>query len=139
LAVIFSASTTHALRSLAWIAAHGDEGPIMARDLAAKLQLPPDYLQKILGTLARRGLLKATRGVGGGYRLARPANRIKLMEVLEPFEGHRARPGCLLRPDRPCRESNACTAHPSWAKAKAAYLGFVEGTTIADIQGGTSR
>lgn len=108
----------------------------MGRDLAGRLQLPPDYLAKILGILARRGVLRATRGAKGGYRLARPADRIRLIDVVEPFEGRRARPGCLLRPERPCRESAACSAHGAWGDAKRAYLTFLEQGTIADIQGG---
>lgn len=133
--VTFSATTTHALRALAWLAAHGGEDEaVLGRDLARKLKLPPDYLSKVLATLARSGVLSASRGVKGGYRLARPPARIKLVEVVTAFEGRRARTGCLLRPDRPCRESGACSAHASWGDVNAAYDHFLERTTIADIQ-----
>jgi Rrf2 family protein len=131
--VIFSASTTHALRALVWLAAHDGNGAILGRDLARKLKLPPDYLSKVLGTLARNGVLTASRGVKGGYRLARPPDRIRLAEVVEPFEGKRARPGCLLRPERPCRDSGACSAHGAWGGMKRAYREFLEKTTLADI------
>jgi Rrf2 family iron-sulfur cluster assembly transcriptional regulator len=131
--VIFSASTTHALRALAWLAAHDGGEAVLGRDLARKLKLPPDYLSKVLGTLARNGVLTASRGVKGGYRLARPASRIRLIEVVEPFEGKRARPGCLLRPERPCRDSGACTAHSAWGGMKRTYQEFLEKTTLADI------
>ncbi|HVP69231.1 MAG TPA: Rrf2 family transcriptional regulator [Anaeromyxobacteraceae bacterium] len=134
--MIFSASTTHALRAVAWLAAHGDGRAVMGRELAQKLKLPPEYLTKVLGTLARKGVLNASRGVKGGYRLAKPPERIRLAEVIEPFEGRRARPGCLLRPERPCRDSGACTAHAAWGGVKRTYLQFLEETTVADIQGG---
>jgi DNA-binding IscR family transcriptional regulator len=74
--------------------------------------------------------------VKGGYRLARPANRIRLIEVVEPFEGKRIRPGCLLRPDHACRDSGACSAHRSWGAVKRTYLEFLEKRTVADIQDG---
>jgi Rrf2 family protein len=134
--MIFSASTTHALRAVAWLAQRGGDDAVMARELAERLKLPPDYLTKVLGTLARTGVLTATRGVKGGYRLARPPDRIRLVEVVEPFEGKRIRPGCLLRPERPCRDSGACAAHGSWGEVKRTYLEFLEKRTIADIQGG---
>ena len=108
----------------------------MGRELARKLKLPPDYLAKVLGTLARSGVLKAHRGVNGGYRLARPPDRIRLAEVIEPFEGKRARPGCLLRPDQRCRDSAACSAHAAWGEVKRTYQAFMEKSTVADIQGG---
>src|SRR5512143_1062142 len=110
----FSASATHALRAMAWLAAHDGEGAILGRDLARKLKIPPDYLSKVLATLARSGVLAAARGAKGGYRLARDPSRIKLVEVVAPFEGKRVRSACLRRPARPCRDSGACSAHTSW-------------------------
>src|SRR5512136_3285516 len=107
----FSASTTHALRATAWLAAHDGGEAVLGRDLARELKIPPDYLSKVLATLARSGVLKAARGAKGGYRLARAPERIRLVQVVAPFEGSRVRSACLLRPDRPCRGSAACTAH----------------------------
>jgi len=123
--VIFSTSTSHALRALTWLAAQGETDPVMGQDLARQLELPPAYLAKILRTLVRRGILKA--------------ESIRLIEIIEPFEGVRARPGCLLRPDRPCRESHGCSAHPAWADAKRAYLELVEQGTLADLRGPVRR
>ena len=130
----FSASTTHALRAMAWLAAHPGEDAVLGRDLARKLKIPPDYLSKVLATLARSGVLHAVRGAKGGYRLARAPERIKLVEVVSPFEGKRARSGCLLHPDRPCRDSGACSAHGSWGGVNQAYRDFLDRTTVADIQ-----
>jgi len=132
----FSASTTHALRAVAWLAAHQDGEPALGRELARRLKIPPDYLSKVLATLARSGVLSATRGAKGGYRLAREPDRIKLVDVVTPFEGKRARVGCLLRPERPCRDSAACSAHTSWGGVNEAYREFLEGTTGADIREG---
>ena len=130
----FSASTTHALRAMAWLAAHPGEDAVLGRDLARKLKIPPDYLSKVLATLARSGVLHAVRGAKGGYRLARAPERIKLVEVVSPFEGKRARSGCLLHPDRPCRDSGACSAHGSWGGVNQAYRDFLDRPTVADIQ-----
>ena len=57
-----------------------------------------------------------------------PGSSAQLMEIVEPIEGKRIRPGCLLWPDEPCREGGNCSAHSSWITAKAAYLRFLEGT-----------
>ncbi len=129
----FSASTTHALRAMAWLASHEDGEAVLGRDLARKLKIPPDYLSKVLATLARSGVLTAARGAKGGYRLARPAARIRLWEVVAPFEGKRARSSCLLRPDRPCRDSGACSAHTAWGGVNEAYRKFLDNTTVADL------
>lgn len=134
--MIFGASATHALRALAYLAANEGEEAMLGRDLASEVRVPSHYLAKVLATLARAGVLTASRGVRGGYRLARRAEEITLIEIVEPFEGKRVRPGCLLLPDRACRDDGACSAHTAWGEMKAAYLNFLEKTTLADIQGG---
>lgn len=134
--MLFSASATHALRAVAFIAAHDGEDAILGRDLAKEIEVPVHYLSKVLAALARGGVLTASRGVKGGYRLARPASRIKLVDVVLPFEGKRTHPGCLLRPERPCRESAPCAAHGRWSGVKQSYIDFLEKTTVEDIQGG---
>ena len=134
--MIFSSSATHALRAMASLAGGEPSEPVLGRELARRVGLPSHYLSKVLATLARGGLLTASRGAKGGYRLARRPDRIKLIDVVLPFEGQRARPGCLLRPDKPCRDSGACSAHSAWGSMKRTYTTFLEQTTVADIQGG---
>jgi len=134
-AVIFSSSTTHALRALSWLASHRGEESVLGRRLAREVAVPAPYLSKVLATLARAGVVRASRGVNGGYRLARPARRIRLIEVVEPIEGKRSAPGCLLRPGQPCREDASCPAHEAWSRAKREHLRFLERTTLADIAG----
>jgi Rrf2 family protein len=134
--MIFGTTATHALRALAVLAAGDREAVVLGRDLATSLGVPSHYLAKVLAVLVRGGILAATRGARGGYRLARAPEEIALMEIVEPFEGKRVRPGCLLRPDEPCRDDGACSAHGAWTGMKSAYSSFLESTTLADIRGG---
>jgi Rrf2 family protein len=133
--VILSSSASHALRVLAFMAHAPDDRPLLGRELARRVRVPAPYLSKVLATLARAGVLRASRGVKGGYRLARPARQIRLVEVVEPFEGPQARPGCLLRPGEPCQDGQGCPAHRSWSQVKERYVRFLEKTTVADIRG----
>ncbi len=134
--MIFGASATHALRALAYLAAEEPGGAVLGRDLAREVGVPPHYLAKVLATLARAGVLSASRGVRGGDRLARPAEEITLLEILEPIEGRRVRPGCLLRPGEACDEDATCSAHAAWGAVKSALTTFLESTTLAEIRGG---
>ncbi len=130
---MFSASTNHALRAVALLASRPRSTAVLGRDLARELRVPAHYLANVLATLARAGVVDATRGVRGGYRLARDPGQIRLADVVLPFEGRRARPGCLMRPGQSCRDSRACAAHPAWSRVKGAYLDFLDATTVADI------
>lgn len=133
--MIFSTSTTHALRALAHLAGRRGDDAVLGRDLARQVGIPAPYLAKVLATLARAGVLTASRGARGGYRLARPPEEIALIDVVEPLEGKRVRPGCLLRPGQPCDDQAACTAHGAWSTLKVVYTSFLETTTLADIRG----
>lgn len=133
--VILGTSATHAIRALAHLAARGPSAVVPRSELAGSVGVPGPYLAKIMSKLVRAGVASATRGVGGGYRLRRDPADVALGEVVEPFEGRDARPGCLLRPGQPCSEDGTCTAHLAWGAVHAAYAGFLEGTTLADIQG----
>ncbi len=132
--MIFSSATTHALRALVFLASYEEKaGAVQGRELARKANIPPHYMSKVLATLTRAGVLGASRGVHGGYRLARPPEKIRLADAVLPFEGARARLGCLLFPGRRCGNKGGCSAHGPWGDLKAAYARFLESTTLADI------
>lgn len=110
-----------------------DVEPVLARTLSFKANVPLGYLSKILGALTKAGILQARPGRGGGYRLALPAEEVPLVDVVEIFDGIRARPTCLLEGDRACSEDSSCSAHESFKKVLQIYIEFLESTTIADI------
>jgi len=130
---MLTTTTKHALRALVVLAARGGEEALLGRDLAALAKIPANYLSKILVDLGRAGLVDATRGSGGGYRLAVAPDQIPLMRVVEIFEGVRARPDCLLGCEHECSDETPCSAHETWRDIKRAYIRFLEETTLADI------
>src|SRR5262249_17945489 len=109
---------------------------ILGRDLADSVEIPANYLSKVLVTLRNAGLVDTNRGSGGGYRLRRSANDIHLIDVVELFEEvSRAKPRCFLGRIRPCSETNPRTTHSSWKDLQAAYLGFLISTPLSAIAG----
>jgi len=130
---MFTTTSQYALRALVELAREPAGSSVLGQDLAERAAIPANYLAKILWTLRNAGLLAATRGHGGGYRLARPAQQITLVEVVRQFEGIYAEPGCLLGEQHECSDQTPCSAHSAWKKVKQAYLDFIRETTIADI------
>ncbi|NOZ93355.1 MAG: Rrf2 family transcriptional regulator [Acidobacteria bacterium] len=130
---MLTTTTKHALRALVVLATQDEKTSVLGRDLAAMAKIPPNYLSKILLDLGRAGLVSATRGTGGGYRLAVPPGKIGLIDVVGVFEGVRTRPQCLLGCEHSCSDDNPCSAHAAWSAVKKAYLDFLEMTTLADI------
>lgn len=132
---MLSVTSEYALRALAHLARQPGEA-ILGRDLAHAVEIPANYLSKVLLTLRNAGLVDTTRGSGGGYRLRKPANEIYLIDVVELFEEiSRTRPACFLGRTRPCSDATPCTAHAAWRDLQAEYLGFLVSTPLSAIAG----
>ncbi|MCL4814624.1 MAG: Rrf2 family transcriptional regulator [Vicinamibacteraceae bacterium] len=130
---MLSVTARHALRALTHLAGLPLGQSMGGRDLARAADIPQNYLSKILWALRGAGIIDATRGIGGGYRLRRPAASVSLIEVVEIFDKPRTASECLLDGTRPCSDHTACAAHASWREVKAAYLNFLEHTTIETL------
>jgi Rrf2 family protein len=122
----------HAVRAivaLARLPAHTYAG---AAKIAQEVGAPPNYLGKLLKTLAQEGLVESQKGLGGGFRLARAAKTITLLDIVEPIEHVSRWSGCILgRPE--CSEADPCAIHHRWKTVRTAYLQMLERTTIAEL------
>lgn len=133
---MLSTTSEYALRALAHLAHQPRGTALLGRDLAQAVEIPANYLSKVLLTLRNAGLVDTTRGSGGGYRLRKPAEEIYLIDVVELFEEiSRTKPSCFLRHTRPCSSARPCTAHTAWSDLQAAYLGFLVSTSLSTIAG----
>ena len=132
---MLSITSQYALRALSYLARQSGRA-VLGRDLAESVEIPANYLSKVLLTLRNAGLVDTTRGSGGGYRLGRPVNEIHLIDVVELFdEVSRTKPCCFLGRTRMCSETIPCTAHSTWRGLQASYLGFLVSTPLSAIAG----
>jgi Rrf2 family iron-sulfur cluster assembly transcriptional regulator len=133
---MLSTTSEYALRALAHLARRPDNLAVLGRDLAHAVEIPANYLSKVLLTLRKAGLVDTSRGSGGGYRLRKAASEIHLIDVVELFEEvSQTSPTCFLAHTRPCSDSMPCSAHGAWRDLQAAYLGFLVSTSLAMIAG----
>lgn len=129
---MISKTEEYALRAAVHLARHASEHPCRAHEIAEKTGIPANYLSKVLHQLARTGLVTSERGRGGGFRLARAPGRIRLGEVVKPFESAEDWRRCVLgRPE--CSDGHPCGAHEAWKKVRAARERFFAKTTLADV------
>ena len=96
---------------------------LSAGQLAAETGLPAPTVQKLVSRLASAGLLHATRGVGGGIRLARPAAAITLADIVEAVEGPIAMTACLENGRQDCTLEDACSVRGHWPVVNEALRG----------------
>src|ERR1700723_4797343 len=85
-----------------------------AASVAVPPRLPLAPVAKLLKALAHAGLVTATRGAAGGYRLARPASAISVAEVVAAIDGDIGLTQCSVHVDE-CAHTNYCPTRPHWA------------------------
>ncbi|MDF3288744.1 RrF2 family transcriptional regulator [Streptomyces silvisoli] len=127
----------HCCLTLAWL---GGQDPVSTAKLAARFDLPQAYLNKRLQALVRAGILTSTPGVRGGFRLARPPEKITLMDVVAAIEGPDDAFRCTEIRQRgdgaelPVREFRApCGVATAMRRAELAWRRELAGQTLADI------
>lgn len=80
-------AATYALNALTYMAGQKKDQPIASHIVAQKRGIPERFLLKVLKPLVSAQVLLSVKGPNGGYRLARPANDITILEVLEAVDG----------------------------------------------------
>lgn len=127
-----SRAADYAVRAMVDVASLATRGMLWTTDIAKRQRIPEAMLAKIIPQLARAGLLRSRRGAGGGVFLARKAEEIPLLEVVEAIEGPIVLNRCVRNPDE-CPLSRGCAVHVVWQQAQAQLRGFLLGVTIADL------
>lgn len=129
---MLSGTAEYALRAVVHLARMGTAAPVRAEDLAKAIDVPRNYLGKILNELVRAGVLQSARGKRGGFGLAMPAEQLTLLRVVAPFDRIDGQRRCLLgRPD--CSDQSPCPVHRRWKETSEQIAQFFRSTTVADV------
>lgn len=129
---MISSTAEYALRAIVYLAQHSRNGRVAAADVAAALDIPANYLGKILHELARSRVLDSTRGKRGGFCLAAPPDEIPLSRVVSLFDDLGNGAKCLLgRPE--CSDVQPCAAHAQWKVVSEQVNNFFRHTTVGDL------
>lgn len=126
--------TDYTLRVLMYCAAcQNREQPVTISEIAEGYGISRSHLTKIVNELAALRLLETTRGRGGGMRLARPANEIRLGEVVRHTETDFTLVECFDPSLDSCRLSPQCALKGALGRAMASFFAELDGVTLADL------
>jgi Rrf2 family protein len=117
------------------LARRAEEGPVSGRDIAAKEQLPPDYVEQILLRLRRAGIVKSTRGARGGYALAARADEISVRAVIAASERTTFELHCVSHPvaEERCSAAHECSIRPVWVLLQQKIDEVLESVYLSDL------
>lgn len=123
---------------LADMARQGD-ALMSAASIAEQTQISEPTVAKVLKMLSRGGIVQSVRGAAGGYRLARSAGAITVVEIIEAIEGPIALTACVdgLEPD--CALGACCGVRGRWDSVNQTLRSALEGVMLADMMRPTFR
>jgi Rrf2 family transcriptional regulator, cysteine metabolism repressor len=101
-------------------------------EIAKAEGIPSKYLEGILVQLKAAGLVLSERGKKGGYRLAKPASEILMLEIVEALEGEVKPVGCLDDVGL-CAKGDCCLPRIFWVGLKEAIDGYLGSKTLLDV------
>ena len=96
------------------------------------MSIPVRFLPQVMGDLVAAGIVEATTGRAGGYRLTRPSSAISVLDVVEAVEGDSRRRTCVLR-GGPCGLDGHCDVHDLFFEAQDAMLQILGQARLADL------
>jgi Rrf2 family protein len=132
--VRITAKVDYAVRAAIELAA-APPGPVKADELAARQDIPVKFLENILADLRRAGVVASQRGSDGGYRLAVPADRLSVADIIRAVEGPLADVHGSP-PEEVDYRGPAVDLRQVWVATRAALRGVLEVVTVADIASG---
>ena len=131
--MMISTRGRYALRILVDLAENLDEGYITLKEVAERQEISEKYLESIVKDLVKDGIVEGLRGKGGGYRLARPADEINVLDILKSADGTMAPVACLEDGSEPCSRAAECRTLPLWKGLDKVVSGYLGGFTVQDL------
>lgn len=121
----------YAVTAMLDLALHAQEGPVPLADISARQGISLSYLEQLFSRLRRQGLVDSARGPGGGYRLARPAAQIAVVDVINAIDENVNVTRCGGKGD--CQDGEPCLTHELWCDLSQQIHEFLAGINLGDL------
>ena len=123
----------YALRVMLDLAQHREEGYISLKTIADRQGYSMKYLEMIVGSLKREGLVASTRGKEGGYRLVRDPEDYTIGEILRCIEDNLAPVACIKAGDICCEHAGECMTVPMWKELDDITNAYLDTVSLEDL------
>jgi len=128
-----SAKGRYALRMMVDLATNNTGEWISLKDISGRQGISVKYLEQIVTSLTRAGLLRSSRGPMGGYMLAKPAAQYTVGSILRVVEGDLAPVACLEDEVNQCPEKATCPTLPFWEGLNKVINDYLDSKTLQDL------
>lgn len=131
--MMISTKGRYALRVMVDLADHNNGSFVPLNDIAQRQGISEKYLEGIVSSLSKAGIVESVRGKGGGYRLNRPLEEYTVGEILTCTEGDFAPVSCLSGDENSCERAEKCPTLSMWQDLKALIDNYFNKVTIRDL------
>lgn len=131
--MIVSTRGRYALRVMIDLAEQHKEGFVPLKDIVKRQELSLKYLETIMTTLSKAGLVEGAHGKGGGYRLSKNPEEYTIGDVLRVTEKSVVPASCAECIGENCPRKDDCRTLPFWEKFNSVVDECLSGTTLADL------
>ena len=131
--MMISTKGRYALRIMLDLAGHDDGTFISLKQIATRQNISMKYLEMIVGSLKREGLVASTRGKEGGYRLVRDPEDYTIGEILRCIEDNLAPVACIKAGDICCEHAGECMTVPMWKELDDITNAYLDGVSLQDL------
>jgi Rrf2 family protein len=129
-----STRARYAVRCMVDLAQHGRDHHVPRKEIAARQDISPHYLEQLFARLRDAGLIEVVRGRGGGYMLSKRPEEITVAEVVRAVEEVLTPVPCLRPGDvERCQRAPTCATRRLWRDLEQATDEFLESRTIRDL------
>lgn len=135
--MMLSTKGRYAVMAMVDLATQITEKPVALAMIAERQEIPLAYLEQIFAKLKRAGIVASNRGPGGGYRLARKADDISIMQIIAASEEDMTMTRCGGSDTPGCMQSNRarCLTHDLWEGLEQQIEHYLESLSLADVCG----
>ena len=124
----------YAVMAMADLALYKDNGPISLTDISLRQNISLPYLEQIFIKLKNKNLVKSTRGAKGGYILEKPANEIKISNIISAVDEEVKTLNCKKESKKGCNnKSTKCITHNLWDQLDQHINNFFEKVKLQDL------
>jgi Rrf2 family iron-sulfur cluster assembly transcriptional regulator len=142
-AMRLSTKGRYAVMAMADLAGHAPDAhdqalaevkPVALADIAERQDISLSYLEQLFAKLRRGGLVTSVRGPGGGYRLSRPSNELRIADIIVAVDEPIAATRCKTGSAKGCTKSGArCVTHDLWEELGQQIHVFLSSVSLADV------
>jgi len=130
--MIYSRSAEYAFRAFVHLAQVPEGKYAMVKNIAEQEEIPVHFLAKIMQQLARKRLLRSSKGPTGGFALRLPPGDVRLWDIVEALDGTGQYTVCASGLSE-CSDVMPCSMHDSWVALRTRIIDYLEQNTIADL------